>query len=76
MYRPSAGDNCKDFNADRICDDNTQVRKTPSLPRSWANFSVIERYPRRNARANGRLLGRPNTLLAPERQIGGFRGLA
>ena len=38
-----AGDSCKDFNADRICDDNTHVRKTPSWPRSRANFSVIER---------------------------------
>jgi hypothetical protein len=41
-----------------------QVRKTPSWPRSWANFSPLSLYPRRNARANLHILGQPNSLLA------------
>jgi hypothetical protein len=41
-----------------------QVRKTPSWPRSWANFSLLCLYSRRNAWANLRLLGQPNTFLA------------
>ena len=41
-----------------------QVRKTPSWPRSWANFRFLSRYSHRNAWANLHLLGQPNTLLA------------
>jgi hypothetical protein len=38
--------------------------KTPSWPRSWANFSLLWMYPHRNVWANSHLLGQPNTLLA------------
>ena len=41
-----------------------QVRKTPSRPRSWANFSLLYLYSHRNAWANLRRLGQPNTSLA------------
>ena len=41
-----------------------QVRKTPSWPRSWANFSLLPLYSHRNAWANLHLLGQPNTFLA------------
>ena len=45
-----------------------KVRKTPSWPRSWANFSLffiaVFPLPYRNAWANLHLLGQPNTLLA------------
>jgi hypothetical protein len=41
-----------------------EVRKTPSWPRSWANFSLLELYSHRNAWANLHLLGQPNTFLA------------
>jgi hypothetical protein len=34
-----------------------QVRKTPSWPRSWANFSLLYLYPHWSARANLHLLG-------------------
>ena len=40
-----------------------QVRKTPSWPRSWANFSLLSLYSHRNALANLHLLGQPNTFL-------------
>jgi hypothetical protein len=40
------------------------VRKTPSWPRSWANFSLLSLYSHRNARANLHRLGQPNTFLA------------
>jgi hypothetical protein len=40
------------------------VRKTPSWPRSWANFSLLWLNAHRNARAKFRLLGQPDTLLA------------
>jgi hypothetical protein len=43
------------------------VRKTPSWPRSWANFcllSLYSAYSHRNAWANLHLLGQPNTFLA------------
>ena len=45
----------------------SQVRKTRQVdwPRSWANFSLFELYSHRNAWVNLRLLGRPNTFLAP-----------
>ena len=42
-----------------------QVRKTPSWPRSWANFSLLPLYFHRNAWANLHPLGRPNTFIAP-----------
>ena len=41
-----------------------QVRKTPSWPRSWANFSLLWLYSHNNAWANLHLLGQPNTFLA------------
>jgi hypothetical protein len=41
-----------------------QVRQAPSRPRSWANFSVLQRRSHINARANWHLLGQPGTLLA------------
>jgi hypothetical protein len=43
-----------------------QVRKTPSWPRSWANFSLSWLYSHWNAWANLHLLGQPNTVLASE----------
>ena len=42
----------------------TQVRKTPSRPRNWANFSLLQLYSRRNAWANLHLLGQLDTVLA------------
>jgi hypothetical protein len=42
----------------------TQVRTTPSWPRSWANFSVLQPYSRRNAWANWHRLGQPDTFRA------------
>jgi hypothetical protein len=39
------------------------VRKTPSRPRSWANFSLLWLYSR-NAWANLHLLGQPDTFLS------------
>jgi hypothetical protein len=41
-----------------------QVRKTPSCPRSRANFSLLYLYSRRNAWANLHRLGQSNTFLA------------
>ena len=41
-----------------------EVSKTPSWPRSWANFSLLQLYSHRNAWANLHLLGQPNTFLA------------
>ena len=41
-----------------------KVRKTPSWPRSWANFSLLSLYSHRNARANVHLLGQPNIFIA------------
>ena len=40
------------------------VRKIPSWPRSWANFSLLQLYFHRNAWANFHLSGQPNTFLA------------
>ena len=45
-------------------DHGIQVRKTPSWPRSWANFSRLSLYSRWNAWANWHLLGQPDTFLA------------
>jgi hypothetical protein len=45
-------------------EDCREVRKTPSWPRSWANFSLLSLYSRRNACANLHLLGQPNTFFA------------
>ena len=48
-----------------------QVRKAPSWPRSWANFSLLQLYFHRNAWANLHLLGRPDTshFSLQERQL-------
>jgi hypothetical protein len=43
---------------------DAKVRKTPSWPRSWANFSLLSLYSHRNAWANLHLLGQRDTLLA------------
>ena len=40
------------------------VRKTPSWPRSWPNFSHLQLHFHRNALANLHILGKPNTPLA------------
>ena len=42
----------------------SEVRKTSSWPRSWANFSLFLLYSHWNAWANLHLLGQPNTFLA------------
>ena len=42
----------------------TKVRKMSSWPRSWANFRLLQPYSHRDAWANLRLLGRPNTFHA------------
>ena len=42
-----------------------QVRKTPSLPRSWANFSLLWLHPHRTAWANLHLLDQPSAFLVP-----------
>jgi hypothetical protein len=44
-----------------------QVRTTPSWPRSWANSSLPSLCSHRNAWASLRLLGQPDTFLAPAR---------
>jgi hypothetical protein len=41
-----------------------EVRKTPSWPRSWANFSLLQLYLHRNAWANLHIVGQPNTFIA------------
>jgi hypothetical protein len=54
---------------------NTQVRKMPSWPISWANFKLVSLYPRRNAWATLHLLWAnptPFSLAAP--RAGGARG--
>jgi hypothetical protein len=53
---------------------HNQVRKTPSWPRSWASFSLLLLYSHGNAWASWRLLGQPNTCLAPA--AGALRTLA
>ena len=40
------------------------MRKTPSWPRNWANFSLLLLYSHRSAWANLHLLGQPNTCPA------------
>ena len=45
-----------------------RVRKTPSWPRSWANFRRLSLYSHRNASANLLLLGQANTFRALEGQ--------
>jgi hypothetical protein len=56
------------FSSKRECNMlRTRVRKTPSWPRNWANFSFLSLYSHRNARANLHLLGQPNTFLAKAR---------
>jgi hypothetical protein len=49
----------------RALERQIQVRKVPSWPRSWANFSLLPLYSHRNAWASLHLLGQPNTFLAP-----------
>ena len=44
----------------------SEVRKTPSWPRSWGNFSLLSLYSYRNAWANLHLLGQSDTSLARE----------
>ena len=51
-----------------------KVRKTPSWPRSWANFSLFQLYSHRNAWANLRLLRQPNTFLAEGGALDGRAG--
>jgi hypothetical protein len=41
-----------------------KVRKTPSWPRSWANFSPLSLYSHGNTWANLHIVGQPNTFLA------------
>jgi hypothetical protein len=43
-----------------------KVRKAPSWPRSWANFSLLQLYSHRGAWANLHLLGQPDTFLAAD----------
>ena len=40
------------------------MRKTPSWPKSWANFSLWQLHSHKNAWANLHHLGQPNTFLA------------
>ena len=47
-----------------------QVRKTPSWPRNWANFSLLQLYSRRDSWANLHRLGQPNIFLAAGRREG------
>jgi hypothetical protein len=47
-----------------LSDWRAQVRKTPSWPRSWANFSLLQLCFHSNAWANLHVLGQPDTLLA------------
>jgi hypothetical protein len=51
----------------------TKVRKMPSWPRSWANFSLLSLYSHRNAWASLHLLGQPNTFPARRRSRSGRR---
>jgi hypothetical protein len=44
------------------------VSKTPSWPRSWANFRLLQLYLHRNAWANLDLLGQLDTFLAAARR--------
>jgi hypothetical protein len=53
-----------------------KVRKTPSRPRSWANFSLLYLYFHRNAWANLYILGQPDTFLAEAARHGGLPRLA
>jgi hypothetical protein len=49
------------------------AKKTPSWPRSWANFSLLELYSHRNAWANLHLLGQPDAFLAHRQEfLGGL----
>ena len=56
-------------NPSRICDDD-RVRKPPSWPRSWANFSLLSLYSHRNAWVNLHLLGQPDTFRAQSQTDG------
>jgi hypothetical protein len=47
-------------------DPAAQVRKTPSLPRSWANFSLFSLHSHRNAGPNLHRLGLSDTFVAAE----------
>jgi hypothetical protein len=49
-----------------------KVRKAPSWPRSWANFSPLQLYSHRNAWANLHILGQPYTFLAEGRADAGL----
>jgi hypothetical protein len=49
-----------------------EVRKTPSWPRSWANFSLSLLYSHRNAWANLYILGQPKTFSRSLEAMTGF----
>jgi hypothetical protein len=58
-----------DFSRSQVRNDERlshfcRLRKTPSRPRSWANFSLSSLYSHRNAWANLHHLGQPDTFLA------------
>jgi hypothetical protein len=58
--------------AGRASPGAARVRKPPSRPRCWPNFSLLQLCSHRNAWANLHLLGPPNTFLAraPRRAAG------
>jgi hypothetical protein len=45
----------------------SQVSKPPGRPRSWFNSSILQLCSHRDARASLRILGQPETFLAPVR---------
>ena len=48
-----------------------KVRKTPSWPGSWANFSLLSLHSHRDSWANLHILSQPNTFLAEVGRRGG-----
>ena len=62
--RPMARPIVTNKHAIEISQSFAAVRKTPSWPRSWANFSLSSLYSHRNAWADLHRLGQPNTFLA------------
>jgi hypothetical protein len=55
-------DDLRTWNDWALAKRSLQVRQTPGWPRSWANSSLLLLYSHRNAWANLRLSGQPNTL--------------
>ena len=51
-----------------------QVRKTPSWPRSWANFSLLLLHSHRNTWTNLHLLGHLTPFLLQGQVFGGLAG--